>query len=140
MIYNFLIKNIIIISLTILILAYLTYIEIKDFIYKKNGIMPNDAIKLINNNNAIILDFRDEIFYKKKYIINSINIPIKKIDANKHIINKYKKHIIIIIENKKNNHKSIINILKTHNCKNVMYMVNGIDMWLKNDLPTYNKE
>lgn len=140
MLYNFLLKNIIIISLIILTLIYIILTEIKEFLYKKNGISPKDAIKLINNNNAIIFDFRNEISYKKNYIINSINIPFDKINNNKNIINKYKKHIIIIIENKKNKHKIIINTLREYNCKNILYMINGIDSWIKNDLPTCKKD
>lgn len=139
MTYNFIIKNIFIIILTLIIISILIIIEIKDYIYKKNGITPHDTIKLINNNNAIIIDLRDEMLFNKCYILNSINIPHNKMHENKNIIIKNKKNLIILIENKKNN-KTAINLLNSYGCNNVMYIIDGIDSWVKNELPTYKKD
>lgn len=140
MIYNFIIKNLAIIISILLTIILIIYIEIREYKYRKYGITPQDAIKIINNNNAVIFDFRDETVFKKCHIINSINIPYNKIDSHKNTLNKYKKHIIILIENKKNNHKLITATLNNYGYKNIMYMINGIDLWIKNNLPTYKKD
>jgi rhodanese-related sulfurtransferase len=139
MIYNFIIKNIFIITLILVIISILIVIEIKDYKYKKNGITPQEAIKLINNNNAIIIDLRDETLFKKCYILNSINIPHNKMHEYKSTIIKYKKNLLILIENKKNN-TEIKKILTNYGCNNIMYIINGIDSWVKNELPTYKKD
>lgn len=140
MIYNFIIKNILILTLLIIITILIIIIEIKEYIYIKNGITPHEAIKLINNNNAIVLDFRNEKNFKKAHIINSINLTVNEIDKNKHILNKYKKYIIIIIENKKNEFKIIKPLLERYECKNIMYITHGINSWIKDNLPTCQKE
>lgn len=139
MIYTFIIKNIFIITTILIMISILFIIEIKDYKYKKNGLTPQEAVKLLNNNNAIIIDLREEILFNKCYILNSINIPYNKINENKNIITKYKKNILILIENKKNN-KTAINLFKNYGCNNIMYIVDGIDSWIRNDLPTYKKE
>ncbi len=138
MTYNFIIKNIFIIITIITIITFLIIIEIKDYKYKKNGLTPQEAIRLLNNNNAIIIDLREEFLFNNCYILNSINIPFNKINDNKNILLRYKKNLIILIENKKNNKKAL-NMLKQYGCNNVMYIINGIDAWIKNELPTYKR-
>jgi rhodanese-related sulfurtransferase len=139
MIYNFIIKNIFIIIIIFIIILTLIIIEIKDYQYKKNGLTPQEAIKLFNNNNAIIIDLREENIFNKSYILNSINIPYNKINEYKNTIIRHKKNLIILIENKKNN-KEAINLLKSYGCNNITYIIDGIESWQKNDLPTYKKE
>lgn len=139
MIYNFIIKNIFIIIIIFIIISTLLIIEIKDYQYKKNGLTPQEAIKLFNNNNAIIIDLREENIFNKSYILNSINIPHDKINEYKNTIIRHKKNLIILIENKKNN-KEAKNLFKSYGCNNIAYIIDGIESWQKNDLPTYKKE
>lgn len=138
MTYNFIIKNIFIIIALIIIIIFLIIIEVKDYKYKKNGLTPQEAIRLLNNNNAIIIDLREELLFNECYILNSINIPFNKINENKNILMRYKKNLVIIIENKKNNKKAI-NTIKSYGCNNIMYIIDGIDSWIKNELPVYKK-
>lgn len=139
MIYNFIIKNIFIIIIIAITILTLLIIEIKDYKYKKNGLTPHEAIKLLNNNNAIIIDLREESLFNKSYILNSINIPHNKINEFKNTIIRNKKNLIILIENKKNN-KDAIELLKNYGCNNIMYITDGIESWKKSDLPIYKKE
>lgn len=139
MITTFIFKNIYILLIALIIILLIISIEIKEYKYQKNGITPIEAIRLINNNNAIIIDFRKEEFFDKEHIINSINIPYSKLSEYKNYLTKYKKNIIIIIEDKKNNYKNILKTLNEHNCYNTAYIINGIDSWIKNNLPTYKK-
>lgn len=138
MTYNFIIKNIFIITTILIVISILIIIELKDYKYKKNGLTPQEAIKLLNNNNAIIIDLREEHLFNRCYILNSINIPFNKISEHKNIIMRNKKNILILIENKKNN-KTATNLFKNYGCNNIMYIIDGIESWIKNDLPTYKK-
>lgn len=139
MIYNFFIKNIFIILTTLIITLIIILIELKEYIYKKNGLTPHEAITLLNNNNAIIIDFRTQKDFNNAYIIKSINIPLKNIEKNIHILKKYKKRIIIIIEDKKYNNNKIKKILEKLECQNTMYIADGIHAWIKNELPIYKE-
>lgn len=138
MIYNFIIKNIFIIIAIIIIIIFLIIVEFKDYKYKKNGLTPQEAIRLLNNNNAIIIDLREEILFNECYILNSINVPSNKINENKNILMRYKKNLVILIENKKNDKKTIDKI-KSYGCNNIMYIIDGIEAWIKNELPVYKK-
>lgn len=140
MIYNFIIKNIIIIVIILLLTLTLIYIEVKEFNYKKNGLTPEEAIRLINNNNAVLIDFRVEKEYKNCHIINSINIPLTQMENKKNFFIKNKKKILIIIEDKKYNQKNITKHLFNYGCLNTQYLKNGINSWIKDELPTIKLE
>lgn len=135
MLYNFLIKNLIISIILILSILILIIFEINEFIKSKNGITTETAIDLINHKNAIIIDVRPEIDFNTCHIANSINIPDHKIEKNKQILKKYKKkHIIIIHKNNTQAQKTVKNLMI--DLENVSYIKDGMDSWTKKHLLT----
>lgn len=135
MLYNFLIKNLIISLILISSILILVLFEINEFIKSKNGITTEAAINLINHKNAIIIDVRNETDFKKCHIANSINIPDYKIEKKQDLLKKYKKkHILIIHQNNNKAQKTVKNLML--NLENVSYLKDGIEAWTKKNLLT----
>lgn len=137
MLYNFLIKNLIISLILISSILILVLFEINEFIKSKNGITTETAIDLINHKNAIIIDVRTETDFKKCHIANSINIPDYKIEKKQQILKKYKKKHIIIIHQNNSKAQKTVKILML-DLENVSYLKDGIDTWTKKNLLTQN--
>lgn len=136
MIYDFILKNLYIFLIIFILLFILLIIEIYDIFESKNFINVTDALFLINQNKAIILDLRSSLDYNEKHIINSINIPIEKLNNNINLLDKYKlKTIIIVYYDYKNVKKFFININKL-NLYKIKYFKFGLKEWIDNDMPT----
>lgn len=136
MLYNFIFKNILIVTLLILSIVILLIIEIKLFFDSKNSITINEVLNLINNNTGIIIDIRDINQFNTSHILSSINIPYNKIVNNLNLIKKHKNKVIIILAETDSEAQKCIQIIKKNSLCNVRYIANGIKSWKKNDMPT----
>ncbi len=136
MLYNFIFKNILIVTLLILSIVILIIIEIKLFFDSKNSITINDVLNLINNNTGIIIDIRHINQFNESHILSSINIPYNKIVNNFNLIKKHKNKVIIILAETDSEAQKCIHIIKKNSLGNVRYIANGIKSWKKNDMPT----
>lgn len=136
MFYNFILKNLYIFLIIFILLLTLLLIEIYDIIESKNFINVSNALFLINENKAIILDLRSNSDYNKNHIINSINIPLEQLLNNINLLNKYKlKTIIIVYDDYKKVKKEFTNINKL-NLYQIKYFKLGLKEWVDNDMPT----
>ena len=137
MIYNFIIKNMLLNFLLLIIILILVIIEINNYLQNKYSLNPEQIIDLINHKNAIIIDFREKILFDNLHIINSINIPESTNFIDK--LKKYKNKIIIIVHNNNKSSIKIINKIKKEKINEIFYIKNGINEWIKNDLPIKSK-
>lgn len=138
--YNFFKKNILLCASFIIAILLLIIIEIKEYISKKTGINPYEAIDIINHKNGVIIDTRTEKHFKEKHIPNSINIPIEKLNEKNISLKKYKNKTIIIIQKDNFQAKNIIKILKNLNFQNTLYINNGLSSWEKEQLPIFKEK
>lgn len=137
MIYNFIVKNILLNIIFFLLIILLVLFELKNFLQKKNSLNIEKVIELINHKNAIIIDLRDLTSFKNGHILNSINIPYQKNENYIDKIKKYKNKIIIFVHYNNKLASDNIKILKNKKFDNIFYIKDGIDGWIKNDLPVY---
>ena len=62
----------------------------------KNNVNTVQAIELVNNEDAVILDIRSMVDYNKGHIINAINIPFNSLKSQLNQLQKYKEKPIIV--------------------------------------------
>jgi len=106
-------------------------------IFFKDKIINNiKAIKLINQDKAIIIDTRSSELFKEGHIINSINIPLKNIFSEDIAeIEKYKLFPVILILQDTYRDKKCIQKLLKNGFENVYILKNGLYDWDLNHLP-----
>ena len=82
----------------------------------------NEAIKLVNNNKAIIIDVKSEEEYKEFHVKNAINIPLDKIEKRIEEVIKSKDSVIILYCKSGKRAKTARKLLKVKGYTNIYVM------------------
>ncbi|MCE7914805.1 MAG: rhodanese-like domain-containing protein [Nitrosomonas sp. PRO4] len=93
------------------------------------------AVQLINQQNALVLDVRDESEFAVGHLPNSKHIPSEKIEERWVEIEKFKEKPIVMIYRSgiRSNQPSLI--LKKNGFAQVFNLMGGIDSWKRANLP-----
>lgn len=93
------------------------------------------AIQLINHQDALVLDVRDDSEYAAGHLPNSRHIPSEKIEERWVEIQKFKEKPIVIIyrSGTRSNRASLV--LKKNGFAQVFNLMGGIDTWKRANLP-----
>jgi rhodanese-related sulfurtransferase len=103
---------------------------------KKHHLTPDDAVRLINHDNALTVDLRNETKFKNGHIIRSVNIAITGKDHQGVIqqLKKYQKRPLILCADMNQMTASLEAALKKENF-DVYVLAGGIAAWTKAALP-----
>lgn len=121
-------------SLTLLLIIILIVID--EFLNKRkkpSNLSPHQAVNYINNNDAVIIDLRDEQSYKEGHIIDALRAT--KEDFGRPKMEKYKSKPIILVCSKGLESQTLAARLKKQGYLNVMLLQGGISAWKQAELP-----
>lgn len=114
---------------------------IKNISFRDKCINNVQAIKLINQKNAIVIDTRTEEIFKKGHIVNSINIPLRNIFlGNLKEIKIYKNFPIILILSEMNEYTDCMKEFLKYGFNRIYFLKNGIYCWTLDNLPLVIKD
>jgi rhodanese-related sulfurtransferase len=99
---------------------------------KANEISPHAVVDLMNNENAVILDIRDQESYKKGHIIDAVNMKADEIDETK--MNKYKNKSVVIVCAQGTTAQGAASKLKQKGI-DAKVLRGGMNAWISADLP-----
>ncbi|QCI24712.1 rhodanese-like domain-containing protein [Buchnera aphidicola (Rhopalosiphum padi)] len=133
----FISNNLVLSFIWFFFLISIVFLSTKNMYLKSKIINNFHAIKLINENNAIVIDTRSVELYNSGHIVNAINIPfknvfsktIKDLDLSKSI------PIILIIDSFDDYNKYIKKFIK-YGLDEIYFLKNGMDSWNIENLPT----
>lgn len=93
------------------------------------------AVQLINHQDALVLDVRDDSEYAAGHLPNSKHIPSEKIEERWVELQKFKEKPIVVIYRGgiRSNHASLV--LKKNGFSQVFNLMGGIDAWKRASLP-----
>jgi len=80
--------------LVVLILAYSLRERVKSGVPVSN----NELTRMVNSDQAVVLDIRPSAEYKLGHLVDSINVPYDRINADLATLEKYKTKTIIIVD------------------------------------------
>ena len=94
-----------------------------------------EAVQLINHQDALILDVRDDSEYAAGHLPNSKHVPSEKIEERWTELEKFKdKPIVVIYQGGvRSNRPSLV--LKKNGFSQVFNLMGGIDAWKRASLP-----
>lgn len=101
------------------------------------GTLPlsvQEAIK-VNREDAIFLDVRDVISFKKGHIAESINIPFSELQAKLSELDSYRERPIIVNYSQGQSHHKIGRLLKNAGFAKCYHLKGGIMSWQNAALP-----
>ncbi|XOD70072.1 MAG: rhodanese-like domain-containing protein [Sodalis sp. (in: enterobacteria)] len=103
---------------------------------KVREILQDEAINLINKENALIVDLRNQADYRKGHIVNSLNLATVDIKSgNLGELRKAKdKQIIVVCTKGISSHASAKKLIKA-GFKRVYVLKEGISGWITENLP-----
>lgn len=93
------------------------------------------AVQLINYENAVIVDVRDDSEYANGHLPNSKHIPAEKMEERWKELEKYKDKPIVMIYRGGVRSGSASTLLKKNGFLQIFNLMGGIDAWKRANLP-----
>jgi rhodanese-related sulfurtransferase len=100
---------------------------------------PAQATQLINHNDAVILDVREENEYLKGHIVNSVHVPMSYLSERMKELEKYKDKPIIAACRSGQRSAQACATLKKNGFENVYNLSGGVMAWQSDNLPLTKK-
>ncbi|OGV33548.1 MAG: sulfurtransferase [Legionellales bacterium RIFCSPHIGHO2_12_FULL_35_11] len=125
-------------SLAFVIISFLIFINEYLTLQKQaKSISSEQAIDMMNNQNAVIIDLREPGLYKSGHIIDSIRASEADFKSGK--LDKYKNSPIILVCTRGIQAAAVAKDIRTKDFKNPMVLRGGLDAWKEDKLPLVKK-
>ncbi|MGB5396063.1 MAG: rhodanese-like domain-containing protein [Gammaproteobacteria bacterium] len=121
------------------VLALLIKAEFEHQSGKSNLISPVNAIRIMNNDNALVLDVRTEAEYAKGHIKNSKNIPLAALQSRLSELEKHKNQPVLAYCSSGTISGRACRILLKSGFNNVHNIGGGVHGWQDANLPLTSK-
>ena len=125
---------------TLLVLALLAIVvmliggEIQSRISGIKDVAPGEATRMINHDNAIMIDMRDDKDYREGHIVNAIHAPAGS-DSGSKKLEKYRDKPVIVYCQRGQRSTAYCRNLKKQGFASVYHLKGGLLAWQKEALP-----
>ena len=97
------------------------------------------AVQLINHQDALVLDVREDVEYDAGHIANAKHIPVGKIEGRLQELEKFKSKPIVVVCRSGMRSNRACPVLRKHGFTNVHNLEGGINAWQQASLPVVKK-
>lgn len=104
------------------------------------SVSPGEAVKMINREDAVVLDVREESELQDGHIINAVHIPLSQISDKQGQLEKHKNRPIVVACRSGHRSGQACSTLKKAGFENVYNLSGGILAWKNANLPLVNKK
>ena len=124
----------------LLVLALLAIIvmliasEIQQRLSRVKDVSPAEATRLLNHENAIMIDMRTDKDYRDGHIANALNVPTGNADIPASL-NKYRERAVVVYCQRGNRSIAFCNKLSKQGFASVYNLKGGVLAWQKAELP-----
>ncbi|NQV69838.1 MAG: rhodanese-like domain-containing protein [Pseudohongiella sp.] len=112
------------------------------FYHQRTGskaVGPQQAVKLINRSNAIVLDIRDKKEFDTGHIVDSINIPLAKLDQRITELQKHKEKPVVVVCKQGQHSADAAKKLQAAGHAEVFKLSGGLTEWKAQSMPLIQK-
>ena len=102
-------------------------------------IEPNELTRLVNKENAILIDLRKKEDYENGHIMTALNYPHQEFDNQMHELDKFKERPIILVCDMGRNSANIGEKLKKAEFEKTFRLNGGMLTWAQENLPVVQK-
>jgi rhodanese-related sulfurtransferase len=117
------------------VLGMLVWNIVTEQLQGTSSIQPYEAALLINHEDAVVLDVREENEYKQGHIINSVHIPLGKLSERIGRLEKYRSRPIITSCASGSRSAQMCSKLRKQGFEKVYNLKGGIYAWQNASLP-----
>jgi rhodanese-related sulfurtransferase len=133
--FQFVINHWILWSVLVILLLLLLVEEIRGRVAGVSKVSPQELTRMINQEEAVVIDVRDANAFSTGHIIDSVNIPHTLFDTSMEKIAKYKdKPIIVVCSNGQTSPLEAAKLLKK-DYEKVYFLGGGLTAWQQAGLP-----
>ncbi len=136
---HFLLNHWFLSSLFILLLIMVFVEEARSKGLGSSGVTPQKLTQLINRDNAIVVDIRENNAFKDGHILGAINLPQASMDQNLNKINKHKSQTLVVVDGSGQKAMATALKLKKAGFEKVQVLTGGLNAWKSAGLPTTTK-
>ena len=97
------------------------------------------AVQLINHQDALVLDVREDVEYDAGHIANARHIPVGKIEGRLQELEKFKSKPIVVVCRSGMRSNRACSVLRKHGFTGVHNLEGGINAWQQASLPVAKK-
>ena len=97
------------------------------------------AVQLINHQDALVLDVREDVEYDAGHIANARHIPVGKLEGRLQELEKFKSKPIVVVCRSGMRSNRACSVLRKHGFANVHNLEGGINAWQQASLPVAKK-
>lgn len=98
-------------------------------------VSPNDAVLLINRENAVVLDVRSATEFAGGHVTASINVPLDALESRLGELAKYKEKPLLVNCQSGMRSTSACSVLKKAGFTRIYYLDGGMNAWAQAKLP-----
>ena len=132
---QFILTNWVLVLALIVVLALL----VRSYVGGAKGLGAMEAVKLINHNNAVVVDVRTDSEFQGGHILNAIHIPLGMFESKINELDAYKERPIIMSCHSGNRSGRALALLKKRGFTDVYNLSGGILAWQNANLPLTTK-
>lgn len=134
--FTFLFNHYILTSAFVALLIMLIVSELKGRVLGFKDVAVNDAVKLINQQDAVVVDLREEGLYKSGHIVNAISAPLGLLDSKLAQLEAHRdKPIILVCRTGQTAARGCVD-LSRKGFKNLYKLRGGMLSWIDHNMPT----
>lgn len=132
-------NNLILVAAMMVILALILKTEIGLRLSNVPQLSINDAVRLLNDDDVVVLDVRETKEYNSGHLRNAIHIPLSALNKRISELEKYKNKKILAYCRSGSRSNTACRLLNKQGFENTSNMSGGIMGWSSANLPLSNK-
>lgn len=132
---EFVSNHLILVSGFFIVFALLVKDLLKNLGKNFTEIPPNDATRLINHDDALVIDVREEAEYKKGHILNAKHIPLGTFENELSKLESFRAKPVIVACRSGNQSLRACNLLANNGFEKVHNLKGGMMNWQSLNLP-----
>ena len=98
-------------------------------------VTPSEATRMMNSDEAVVIDVRTKAVFSGGHIVNAINIPESEFKAKVAELSQYKEQQVIIVCASGTKAGPLAMLLKKQGFEKISVIGGGISEWIKSGLP-----
>ncbi|HGX92029.1 MAG TPA: rhodanese-like domain-containing protein [Candidatus Tenderia sp.] len=132
---DFVVNNPLLFAAFIAILVMLVMNEFKRKLLGFTEVGPNDAVRLMNQEDAAILDVREDSEYQEGHVLNAIHIPLGLLEARLDELDEYREKPLIVYCRSGQRSAKAGAILRRQGFKSLYKLSGGMMAWTSANMP-----
>jgi rhodanese-related sulfurtransferase len=121
------------------LLATITFLELKRLTRKYQALGPTDVVRLMNHEDTLVVDVRDDAEVRQGRIKGARHIPLKELKGRMNELDKHRGKTVVVYCRSGNRSAQACELLTRQGFEKVVNLHGGVNAWQSANLPISKK-